>query len=358
MSRVAIVGAGMMGSAMAWPLSDNGHHVRLVGTHLDRDIVQSCRRNGWHPTLSRPLPPRVTPFFLEDIEIALQGVEFVIQGVSSPGVPWAAAMLGRCLTPGVPVLAVTKGLALTNQGELQTLPDLFDSLLPDRLRGRVPLAAIAGPCIAGELAGRRPSCVVFAGRDADLLHRLAANLQTDAYRVWTSLDVAGVETCAALKNSYVLGISLAMGLLEAQGGVDGAGAHSYNLEAALFAQASLEIRRMVALMGGNPDLAAGLPGVGDLYVTTRGGRTVRLGTLLGQGLPLQQALLRLSGVTLESVENIRVMAPALPALERAGKLRAGELPLMRQLCRIVVEGAPVRLPLDEFYAAHGFSRPI
>lgn len=358
MSSMAIVGAGMMGSAMCWPLSDNGHEIRLVGTHLDRDIIQSCRSHGWHPSLSRQLPPRVTPFFLEEIEMALQDIDMVVQGVSSVGVPWAAQTLGRWLPPGLPVLAVTKGLALRGDGGLQILPDQFDSLLPERLRGRVPLAAIGGPCIAGELAGRRASCVVFAGRDQNLLGSLAQVLQTDYYRVWTSRDVEGVETCAALKNSYVLGIALAMGLLEASGGLDNAGASMYNLEAALFAQASLEIRRVVELMGGNPELASGPPGVGDMYVTSQGGRTIRLGTLLGQGLNLSQALPRLQGVTLESVEVIRVVSQAMPKLEQGGRIRSEELPLMRHLCQIVVEGAPVRLPLDAFYAPLGFSHPV
>lgn len=357
MSRVAIVGAGMMGSAMAWPLSDNGHEVRLVGTHLDGDIIQSCRSRGWHPTLSRALPPRTTPFFMEEMEAALAGVDFVIQGVSSPGVPWAAETLGRYLPPGVPVLAITKGLGLSGTGQLQILPDLFNDLLPESLRGRLPLAAVGGPCIAGELAGRRPSCVVFAGRDEPLLRDLARALQTDYYHVWTSLDLVGVETCAALKNSYVLGISLALGLLEARGGVDDAGAHTFNLEAALFAQASLEMQRIVALMGGDPTLVAGLPGVGDMYVTSRGGRTVRLGTLLGQGLPLAQAIQKLRGVTLESVEILRVMARALPGLEKQGRLSHEDVPLLSHLCEIVA-GGRVRLPLGAFYRAQGYRRHV
>ncbi len=347
MSRVAIVGAGMMGTAMAWPLSDNGHEVRLIGTPLDRDIIQSCRDRGWHPTLSRPLPPGVTPLFLEDIEHGLKGVDFV---------PWAAETLGRSLRPGVPILAVTKGLGLDSAGHLQVLPDLFNDLLPEPRRGCFPLAAIGGPCIAGELAGRRQTCVVFAGRDETLLRQLAQALQTDYYHVWTSTDLVGVETCAALKNGYVLGISLATGLLQAQGGVDDAGAHAFNLEAALFAQASLEMQRIVGRLGGNPGLAASLPGVGDMYVTSRGGRTVRLGTLLGQGLPLDQAMQHLRGVTLESVDVLRVMARALEAGERG--ITVEEVPLLRHLCEIVVGGAPVRLPLEAFYLGHAFGRPV
>jgi len=61
MSKIAIVGAGFMGSAMAWPLSDNGHDVRLVGTHLDTETIASCMAKGFHPRLKRQLPENVRP---------------------------------------------------------------------------------------------------------------------------------------------------------------------------------------------------------------------------------------------------------------------------------------------------------
>ncbi len=62
MGTFTIIGAGYMGTAMAWPLSDNGHNVNLVGTHLDRKIIQSCQNNGYHPRLKRQLPEGVRSF--------------------------------------------------------------------------------------------------------------------------------------------------------------------------------------------------------------------------------------------------------------------------------------------------------
>lgn len=348
MSKVAIVGAGFMGSAMAWPLSDRGHEVRLIGTHLDEDIIASCKGSRWHPKLRRTLPEHVRPFSIADLDEALDGVALIIQGVSSAGVEWAVRTLGPRLDGSVPLLAITKGLALDAEGDLQILPDFFDSQLPAKLRGRVPLAAVGGPCIAGELAGRRQTCVVFASRDKALLARLAEILQTDYYHIWTSTDFRGVETCAALKNAYVLGIGLAMGMLEAAGGPDEAGAHMFNLAAALFAEASREIARLVGVMGGEPELARSLPGVGDMFVTAQGGRTVTIGALLGRGLGIDEALRELAGVTLESVDAIRAVNRALPKLERERRIDGAELPLMRHLGEIVA-GGPVRIPLESFF---------
>jgi glycerol-3-phosphate dehydrogenase (NAD(P)+) len=353
-SAVAIVGAGFMGSAMAWPLSDRGHEVRLIGTPLDEEIIASCKGSRWHPKLRRTLPESARPFSIAELDEALKGVELIVQGVSSAGVEWIGRTLGPRLDGNVPLLAITKGLTLDGRGDLQILPDFLDGLLPGPLRGRMPLAAVGGPCIAGELAGRRQTCVFFAGRDQALLTRLADMLRTDYYHIWTSTDLRGVETCAALKNAYVLGIGLATGLLEAAGGADEAGANMFNLAAALFAEASREMIRLVELMGGNPALVYSLPGVGDMFVTAQGGRTLTIGALLGRGLRIDAALRELAGVTLESVEAIRVVNRALPKLEREGKIGSDELPLMRHLGEIVA-GGPVRIPLDRFFG--GNSRP-
>lgn len=349
MSKVAIVGAGFMGSAMAWPLSDRGHDVRLVGTHLDQDIIASCRRKNWHPKLERSLPTGVKPYPIEELPQALEGVELIVQGVSSPGVRWSAERLTPYLDPRVPVIAITKGLALDEAGSLQVLPDYFNSHLPDEIRSRIPLAAIGGPCIAGELAGRRNTCVVFASRDEVLLRRLAGLLQTDYYHVWISSDLVGVEICTALKNAFVLGIALSMGILETSGGPDAAQAYTHNLAAALFAEATYEMEKIVLAAGGDRRSICSLPGVGDMYVTAQGGRTVRLGILLGRGLPIAEALHQLPGVTLESVETLRVMHDALPILEGAGKVRTDEVPLLWHLSQIVAEGKPVDIPWDRFF---------
>ena len=67
MANVAIVGAGMMGTATAFPLTDNGHSVRLVGTHLDGEIIRSCKERHYHPRLKRELPRGVRPYYVEEV---------------------------------------------------------------------------------------------------------------------------------------------------------------------------------------------------------------------------------------------------------------------------------------------------
>ena len=88
MAIITIVGSGMMGSALAFPARENGHEVRLVGTHLDRDIIDNCRKCGRHPKFERDFPSGVSYYQIEELDAALEGADAVIGGVSSFGVDW------------------------------------------------------------------------------------------------------------------------------------------------------------------------------------------------------------------------------------------------------------------------------
>jgi len=353
MAIVTIVGAGFMGTGTAWPLADNGHTVRLVGTHLDVEIIASCKQKHFHPKLQRELPAAVRAYQVEEIAEAIQDADIIVSGVHSLGVHWIGRTIGPHLRHGQMIIAITKGLELDADGALVILPDVLKGELPAHVRDGITLAAIGGPCIAGELAGRRQSCVVFGCRDAGAVEWLAATFRTPYYHIWTTTDLVGLEYCAALKNAYTLGVGLALGLLEKSGGVDAAGAHMHNLAAALFGQACTEIARVLRVTGGTGALAYGLPGAGDLYVTCMGGRTVRLGTLLGMGHSMSEAREILAGVTLESAEIVRVMGQALPRLAQRGLLGPEELPLMRALIGVVVHGKPVEILADAFFDGAG-----
>jgi glycerol-3-phosphate dehydrogenase (NAD(P)+) len=280
-------------------------------------------------------------------------VDVIVSGVNSLGVHWVGRTIGPHLVPGQVIIAVTKGLESTPAGELRILPDVLAGELPASIRDRVTLAAIGGPCIAGELAGRRESCVVFGSQDGEAAQRLAAMFRTPYYHVWTTTDLTGLEYCAALKNAYTLAIGLAAGILEKTGGVDAAGARMHNAAAAIFGQACTEMERMLEVAGGTRRFAYGLPGAGDLYVTCQGGRTVRLGRLLGMGHSLVEAREMMAGETLESAEIVREMGKALPGLVQRGRLRPDELPMLRTLVDVLVHGRPVDLPLDRFFGGVG-----
>jgi len=348
-ANVAIVGAGMMGTATSYPLVDNGHAVRLVGTHLDGDVITSCRERRVHPRLKREIPDAVQPFYVEDIAEALDGVDVIVSGVNSLGAHWIGRKIGPFLKPGQLIIAVTKGLEAADNGDLLILPDVLYSELPVGIRDRVKLAAIGGPCIAGELAGRRPTCVVFGSRDRDAAEQLATVFRTPYYHVWTTTDLVALEVCVALKNACTLGVGIAAGMLERAGGIDSAGAHMHNLEAAVFAQGCTEIERMVQIMGGTRAFAYGLPGTGDLFVTVQGGRSMRLGRLLGMGHTYAEAREIMAEETLEAAEIVRVLGEALPKLTERGIVEPEGFPYLRALAQVIVHGRHAELSLDKFF---------
>src|SRR5919201_5671836 len=233
MSTIVILGSGVMGSALTMPLADNGHDVRLVGTHLDREIIDSIRASGVHPGLRRELPSSVRPYQLEELETAFADAEVVLSGVNSFGVRWAGEQLAPLLQPEQLVIAIAKGVDADARGNLRILPEVLAEPVSPDLRERVRWAAIIGPSIAGEVAARRETCVVFCGEDEAALDRLAATFRTDWYHVWTSTDFVGAEICAAGKNCYALGIGFALGVLEHTGEAESAD-RAHNYEAALF----------------------------------------------------------------------------------------------------------------------------
>ena len=349
MANVTIVGTGFMGTATAWPLSDNGHTVRLVGTHLDAEVIASCKERHYHPRLKRELPRGVKAYFIEEIAEGLRDAEIIVSGVSSPGAHWIGETLACYLRPGQMIIAITKGLEANSDGHLTILPDVLASELPVTIRDQIKYAAIGGPCIAGELAGRRQSCVVFGSRDRDAVEQLASVFRTSYYHIWTTTDLTGLEYGAALKNAYTLGVGLAYGMLEKSGGPDFAKAYMHNTAAALFAQGCTEIEKILRAVGASMSWASGLPVAGDLFVTSAGGRTMRLGTLLGKGHSYKQAREIMAGETLESAEIVRAMSIALPKMFERCVVTPDDLPLMSALIDVVVNGKPVDLPFDKFF---------
>jgi glycerol-3-phosphate dehydrogenase (NAD(P)+) len=348
MTSIAMLGSGIMASALTVPLADNGHDIRLVGTHLDREIISSVQASGVHPGLQLTLPSAVRAFQLEDAEEAFDGAEVVLSGVNSFGVRWAGEQLARLLRPGQLVIAIAKGMEAAENGDLRTLPEVLAGEVPEELRGQVTWAAIGGPSIAGEVAVRRHTCVVFAGEDQAALDRLAGLFRTDAYHVWTSTDFVGVEVCAAMKNCYALSVGFGEGVLDRDGESDGP-YRNHNYEAALFGQGAKEMGRLLSLLGGRPETAYGLAGVGDMYVTSAGGRNIRVGRLIGAGRTFSEADAELGHITLEGAAAIRVLGGALPQLTDRGVVAPSDFPLLRALYDVIGRDQPLDIPWDAMF---------
>lgn len=341
MSIAVVIGSGMMGSALAFPLSDNGHSVRLVGSPLDSNIITSIRNKNWHPTLKFRMPPNVTAFPIEELDSALAGADCVVGGISSFGVDWFTHNVIPRLPPHIPVISVTKGLHLQEDGSLVTFPEYIQSLNPNSER---PLCAIGGPCTSYELAARQHSSVAFCGNNMKSLQLLRNIFQCEYYHVMCTTDVRGVETAVAMKNAYALAVSMAIGIRQRQDGTELP--EAYNPQAAIFAQSIREISRMLSFMHGKTEHIDF--GAADLYVTVFGGRTRRLGIMLGKGMPYNKARKILSEITLESVEITGRAARAVRKMAAKGLLAEEDFPLLLHVDDVITRGVPVCIPWDRF----------
>ena len=344
MAVVTIVGAGMMGSALAFPARENGHEVRLVGTHLDREIIDACRKTGRHPKFSKDFPDGVRYYQVEEMEQALENAELVIGGVSIFGVEWFGEQVLPRIPEGVKVLTVTKGLMDTPDGQL--LPYLYlwkDKL--EKLGRRLTLMAIGGPCTSYELVAHDQTEVAFCGWDMEALKEAKSLLQTSYYHISLSSVVMGVESAVALKNGFALGIALTIGVNQRAFGLDSE--LHFNSQAAVFGQASREMYRLLTLQGVK-DLNNLWLGVGDLYVTVYGGRTRLAGILLGRGMDVDGVRRELNGVTLESLVVAVRVARAMRVRAERGEIALEELPLLIHVDEILSRGAPVDIPWERF----------
>lgn len=342
MAVITIIGSGMMGSALAFPARENGHEVRLVGTHLDREIIDVSRKTGRHPKFEKDFPSGVLYYQTEETAEAISGADLIIGGVSSFGIEWFAETILPMIPDGTPVITVTKGLIDTPDGRLVTYPAYWKEELAGR---RVPLCAIGGPCTSYELVSHDQTEVAFCGDDIDLLRRIRSYLETDYYHVSLSTDVTGIESAVALKNGYALGIALTIGINKKQFGEDSV--LHFNSQAAVFGQSVKEMARLLKYQGAGT-LDNLCVGAGDLYVTVYGGRTRLVGILLGKGLTVDEALEKLSGVTLESLVVAKRVARAVKAASASGRLSLDDFPLLMHIDDILTKNAPVNIPWDAF----------
>jgi glycerol-3-phosphate dehydrogenase (NAD(P)+) len=344
MAIVTIIGSGMMGSALAFPARENGNEVRLVGTHLDREIIDTCLKTNRHPKFKTDFPSGVKFYQIEDMETAIKDADMIIGGISSFGVDWFSDYVLPKIPDNIPVLTVTKGLFDTENGTLLTYPALWAERL-NRINKKLSLNAVGGPCTSYELVAHDNTEVVFCGSGLKTLEFLKSVMQTDYYHISLSTDVTGIESAVALKNGYALGIALTIGVNQRIFGIDSE--LHFNSQAAVFGQSVKEMAKLLELQGSGT-LDNLCVGAGDLYVTVYGGRTRLVGILLGRGLNIDEAKQELHGVTLESLVVAVRVARAVKKLAKMGKLNLNDFPLLMHVDDILSNKTEVNIPWDKF----------
>jgi len=289
MAKILILGAGSMGTAFSFPCSDKNHSVVIIGTHLENSFIDKINSKKTYPSLECDVPKNVK--FLKSEKLAEEinkKVDLIVIAVSSKGIDWVSAELSKVIRNKIPILILTKGLAINNN-KYEVLVHKMRRLLKKNGIKETNISAAGGPCLAKGLANRVHTSVVFANSDIKIANQIAQLVSTDYYHVFTSDDVVGVEVCAAIKNIFAMMLGASEGLCISNASKQIREKNYLNTAAALLKQSIHEMIIFTEKEKGEKETVIGLAGVGDLYVSDKGGRNSKMGQYLGQGMTFKEA---------------------------------------------------------------------
>ena len=306
MSKVVIIGAGAMGTAFAVPCIDNNHDTNIVGTHLENNFIDDLVKNKrLHPGLNAIIPEGINLIKYENFDSILDlNVDLIVLGISSKGIEWAADQLSRVYSnKKLPnLLMLTKGLSIHNN-TYELLVDKLERLLSEKGIKDVSISAIGGPCLATGLINKVHSSVVVANKELTVAKKIAGMLNTNYYHTSYSDDLNGVEVSAAIKNIFSMAVGAAKGLCSNNVSEEIREKNYLNTASALIKQSIQEMEIFVEHLKGRKETVKGLAGLGDLYVSSGGGRNSKMGAYIGKGMTFSEAKkTKMEKVTVEGAD--------------------------------------------------------
>jgi glycerol-3-phosphate dehydrogenase (NAD(P)+) len=314
-ARVAILGAGSWGTALAVHCARIGHDVAFWGrdASLIDEIVRTRENARYLPGITIDCRVGATAA----LDAALSEAAIVIAALPSHGMRHVLRDASRVIPTDAVVVSAAKGL------EADTL-DRMSQVIADEVPGR-PIAILSGPSFAIEVARGLPTAVVVASTEPAAAARVQDLLRGPAFRLYASDDVPGVEFGGALKNV----IAIAAGVVEGLG-------IGHNAMAALITRGLVEMARLACAEGGRSDTLAGLSGLGDLVLTCTGdlSRNRHVGIELGRGRRVDDILGHMRMVA----EGVRTTGAALALGARHGV----ELPIAAQMAAVLENRATAR----------------
>jgi glycerol-3-phosphate dehydrogenase (NAD(P)+) len=322
-SRIAIVGSGSWGTALALSLARRGDHSIALWSH-------SAAVGTYLPGF--PIPPQVKP--VTDLTAAVVGADIVISAVPSQYVRAIYRQMAPLLEKGQVIVSATKGIE--DQTFLRMTQVIEQVLAAHHVDG-IPASALSGPSFAQEVAAGDPTAITIASAESGVANRLQEELSARGLRLYTNDDVIGVELGGALKNVIAIAAGIASGL--------GLG---HNSAAAIITRGVAEITRLAVACGGRRETLAGLSGLGDLVLTCTGplSRNRSVGVELGRGHKLPAILAQLQG---KVAEGVRTTSAAL-GLARAHDV---EMPITEQMASILEHAKSPQDAIRELMARPG-----
>lgn len=309
--KIAVLGAGSWGTALALLLARNGHDTRLWARNPEqaRDMQRDRCNKRYLP--GHPFPNNLTIF--ADLAECIASVETWLVVVPSIGFTELITRLKPHVTENHKIAWGTKGVDANHR--------LLHEVVQTILARTLPMAVLSGPSLAKEVASGLPTAVSLASNDITFAKHLIYLLHAPHFRVYHNHDFIGVEVCGAVKNVLAIATGMSDGL-----------ELGANARSALITRGLAEMSRLCEVLGGQRDTVMGLAGLGDLVLTctAEGSRNRRFGMALGQGIEQDQAE-RDIGQVVEGFHNVR-------QIYELAQLHQIEMPITTEIFRILHEG--------------------
>lgn len=307
MTKVAVIGAGTWGIALARLLSVKGHSV-YVWSAIESEIDNLNKTRVHHMLCEMDIPDDMV--FTKDLGEAMENCDIVLMAVPSVFVRSTSAKIKEYFDENMIVVDVAKGMEADS---LFTMSEIIKDVIPE-----ARVVALTGPTHAEEVAFDQPTTIVAASEDMEAAEFVQDIFMTENFRVYTNCDIKGVEFAGAIKNVMALGVGISRGL-----------GYGDNTTAALITRGLAEIVRLGEKMGCNKESFYGLAGVGDLIVTCTSvhSRNFKAGRLLGMGRSAEEAKKEVGMV----VEGMNM----LPAAMKLVKKYDVEMPIVETVNGIV-----------------------
>ena len=327
LSRIAVLGAGAWGTALAISLARRGGHQLTVWAHspaLAEQLAEHGENLPYLPGYTLPMDVQIT----SDLPGAIFEADVLLCVTPSQYLRETIAHIAPLLTPDQIILSASKGL---EEGSHLRMTQVIGSIT------RNPCGVLSGPSFAQEVAAGLPTAMVIAANSSEITLAIQRNFSSPTLRLYTNDDVTGVELGGALKNVIAL----------SSGVIHGLGLGS-NTSAALITRGIAEITRLAVACGGRRQTLAGLAGIGDLVLTCTGSlsRNRSVGVELGKGRKLPEILAGMNG---KVAEGIRSTAGALGLAARYGV----EMPIAQQMDAILHRNRSPREAIKELMSRPG-----
>ena len=332
MSRIAVIGSGAWGTAIALTLAKRGGHEITLWTHTEKicEDIRALQENAaFLPGFPIPASVRVTA----DAEEAVNAAEVIVSVVPSEYVRSTYGQMSRWLRTEQILVSATKGIEDTS---FLRMSEVIGAVLAEHGL-QIPCGVLSGPSFAQEVAAGSPTAITIGFQEPELAARVQRDFSSSTLRLYTNDDLTGVELGGALKNVIAIASGVVIGL--------GLG---HNSAAALITRGIAEITRLAIACGGRRETLAGLSGLGDLVLTCTGSlsRNRTVGIELGKGRKLPEILAGLKG---KVAEGVRTTSAALGLARRYGV----EMPITEQMDAILHAGKSPVVAMQELMSRPG-----